>query len=112
MTLILLPRSTFLIVLNLAIALIVGAIGFGVGFAQGQSAQSVLLFTVMTVAALFWFGKLRCHRLRSPAARRCRGGRAGSGQAPVGVRSIWFGNRALIVAMALLLLAYPMRLPP
>ena len=55
MTLILLPRSTLLIVLNLAIALVVGAIGFGVGFAQGQSAQTVLLFTVMTVAVLFWF---------------------------------------------------------
>jgi ribose transport system permease protein len=54
-TLILLPRSTFLIALNLAIALIVGAIGFGVGFAQGQSAQAVLLFTVLTVAVLFWF---------------------------------------------------------
>ena len=28
------PRSTLLMVLNLAFALIVGAIGFGVGFAQ------------------------------------------------------------------------------
>ena len=55
MTLMLLPRSTFLTVLNLAIALVVGAIGFAVGFAQGQSAQTVLLFTVVTVAVLFWF---------------------------------------------------------
>jgi hypothetical protein len=55
MTLMPLPRSTLLTVLNLAFAMIVGAIGFGVGFAQGQLAQTVVLFTVITVAALFWF---------------------------------------------------------
>ena len=41
MNLMMFPRSTSLTVLNLAIALIVGAIGFGVGFAQGLLAQTV-----------------------------------------------------------------------
>jgi ribose transport system permease protein len=104
-TLILLPRSTFLIVLNLAVALIVGAIGFGVGFAQGQAAQSVLLFTVLTVAVLFWFGNYVAVAFenRQTAAAAVD---AGGSRTHVGVRSIWIGNRALIVAMALLLLAY------
>jgi ribose transport system permease protein len=105
-TLILLPRSTFLIALNLAIALIVGAIGFGVGFAQGQSAQSVLLFTVMTVAVLFWFTNYVAVAFenRQPAALEAV--EPDGSRTTVGVRSIWVGNRALIVAMALLLLAY------
>jgi ribose transport system permease protein len=103
---ILLPRSTFLIALNLAIALIVGAIGFGVGFAQGQSAQSVLLFTVMTVAVLFWFANYVAVAFenRQPAAAEAL--KPDGGRTSVGMRSIWVGNRALIIAMALLLLAY------
>ena len=106
MTLILLPRSTFLIVLNLAIALIVGAIGFGVGFAQGQSAQAVLLFTVMTVAVLFWFANYVAVAFENRQAAAAEAVEPDGSKTLVGVRSIWVGNRALIVAMALLLLAY------
>ncbi len=106
MTLILLPRSTFLIVLNLAIALIVGAIGFGVGFAQGQSAQTVLLFTVMTVAVLFWFANYVAVAFENRQAAAAEAVEPDGSKTLVGVRSIWVGNRALIVAMALLLLAY------
>ncbi len=106
MTLILLPRSTFLMVLNLAIALIVGAIGFGVGFAQGQSAQTVLLFTVMTVAVLFWFANYVAVAFENRQAAAAEAVEPDGSKTLVGVRSIWVGNRALIVAMALLLLAY------
>jgi ribose transport system permease protein len=105
-TLILLPRSTFLIVLNLAIALIVGGIGFGVGFAQGQSAQTVLLFTVMTVAVLFWFANYVAVAFENRQAAAAEAVEPDGSKTLVGVRSIWVGNRALIVAMALLLLAY------
>ncbi len=105
MTFMLLPRSTFLLALNLAIALIVGAIGFSVGFAQGESAQTVLLFTVIMVAVLFWFANY------VTVAFENRGAAADAGEAEavsgiVGIRSIWAANRALIVAMALLLVAY------
>ena len=75
--------------MNLAIALIVGAIGFGVGFAQGQSAQTVLLFTVMTVAVLFWFANYVAVAFENRHAAAADGGRGGSGQGLVGVRSIW-----------------------
>ena len=106
MTLILLPRSTFLIALNLAIALIVGAIGFGVGFAQGQSAQAVLLFTVLTVAVLFWFANYVAVAFENRQAAAAAAVEPDGGGSLVGVRSIWVGNRAPIIAMALLLLAY------
>jgi len=105
-TLMPLPRSTFLIVLNLAIALIVGAIGFGVGFAQGQLAQTVVLFTVITVAALFWFANYVAVAFENRSAGAAEGGEADAVGSLVGVRSVWAANRVLIVAMVLLLLAY------
>jgi ribose transport system permease protein len=105
-TLIMLPRSTFLIVLNLAIALVVGAIGFGVGFAQGQSAQTVLLFTVVTVAVLFWFANYVTVAFENRQAAAAEAVDPDGAKALVGMRTIWAANRALIIAMALLLLAY------
>jgi len=88
-TLMPLPRSTFLIVLNLAIALIVGAIGFGVGFAQGQLAQTVVLFTVITVAALFWFANYVAVAFENRSTGAAEGGEADAVGSLVGVRSVW-----------------------
>ena len=48
------PRSTFLVWLNLAVTFVVAAIGFGLGFAQGLSAQVVILYTLISAAVLFW----------------------------------------------------------
>ena len=107
MTLMPLPRSTFLLVLNLALALIVGAIGFGVGFVQGELAQNVLLFTVITVAVLFWLANyvaVAFENRRAPAA--VKAGDAEADDEAVGFGSIWAANRALIIAMVLLLIAY------
>ena len=98
------PRSTFLIVLNLAIALVVAAIGFGMGFAQGLPAQHVILYTVITVAVLFWAGNYIAAGLESRQSRTGVDGQVAA-KAP-GARSVWASNRVLIVAMALLLLAY------
>ena len=106
MTLMPLPRSTLLTVLNLAFALIVGAIGFGVGFAQGQLAQTVVLFTVITVAALFWFANYVAVAFENRLAADAESGEADADRSLVGARSVWAANRVLIVAMALLLLAY------
>jgi len=106
-TLMPLPRSTFLLVLNLALALIVGAIGFGVGFVQGELAQNVLLFTVITVAVLFWLANyvaVAFENRRVPAAAKA--GDAEADDEAVGFGSIWAANRALIIAMVLLLIAY------
>jgi ribose transport system permease protein len=105
-TLFLLPRSTFLLALNLAIALIVGAIGFSVGFVQGESAQTVLLFTVIMVAVLFWFANYVTVAFENRAATAAVDAGEPEAAGIVGVRSVWAANRALIVAMALLLVAY------
>lgn len=102
MTIAAFPRSTFLIALNLAAALIVGAIGFGVGFGQGLQAQPVILYTVITVAVLFWALNYTVVTFENRRA----GADAEKSAAPVGARQVWVRNRVLIVAMALLLLAY------
>ncbi len=96
-----LPRSVFLTVLNLAVALITGAIGFGVGFAQGMPAQTVILYTVITVAVLFWALNYIVVTLESRQVAP-----AISATSQVGARKLWRENRILIIAMALLLLAY------
>ena len=90
MTLMPLPRSTFLLVLNLAIALIVGAIGFGVGFAQGELAQTVLLSTIIMVAVLFWFANyvaVAFENWRTPAAVK-----AGEAEAARGIERKAFSS--------------------
>ena len=48
------PRSTAMVWVNLATTLIIAAIGFGVGFAQGQKAQNVILATVISIAVMLW----------------------------------------------------------
>ncbi len=92
------PRSTFMIWINLAVALIVAAIGFGVGFSQGLAAQDVIVSTVVSVAVLLWLLNYIVVMFE------CRGvaGRASTG----GPRGLWQSNRVMIIAMGLLLLAY------
>ena len=96
------PRSGALIWLNLAIALIVGAIGFGLGFHQGIAAQLVILYTIVSVAVLFWIANYVAVIFER------RGDRAADVERPTdiasgGSGSVWASNRVLIVAMALLL---------
>ena len=93
------PRSAFLIWLNLALALIVAAIGFGLGFGQGMQAQQVILSTVISVAVLLWLLNYIAVMFETRAADRLQV------EAPVGT-GVWRQNRVLIIAMVLLLLVY------
>jgi ribose transport system permease protein len=99
------PSSPVLIGLNLAAALIVGAIGFGLGFGQGLDAQVVILYTIISVAVLFWV--LNYVAVTIESQRRAQTAEASS---PAGEgsasRAVWRSNRALLVSMGLLLLAY------
>ncbi|MGE0213562.1 MAG: ABC transporter permease [Parvibaculaceae bacterium] len=99
------PRSSFLIWLNLAVTLIIAGIGFGLGFAQGLSAQLVILCTVISVAVLFWFLNYIAVIFESRRARILEE-ESEELKPAVGPRGLWTGNRALIVSMALLLIAY------
>lgn len=96
------PRSNALTWLNLAIALIVGAIGFGLGFQQGIAAQLVILYTIVSVTVLFWIANYVAvifERRSDRAAEIERPTDTASGSSG----SVWASNRVLIVAMALLL---------
>jgi ribose transport system permease protein len=99
------PRSRSLIWLNLAVTLIVAAIGFGLGFAQELSAQVVILYTIFSAAALFWLLNYVAIVFET---RRVRDDNevAGDVVVPTGPKSLWAGNRVLIVAMAALLIGY------
>ena len=92
------PRSAFMIWINLAAALIVAAIGFGVGFGQGLAAQDIIVSTVVSVAVLLWLLNYIVVMFES----RSTGTRAPAS----GAKGVWQSNRVMIVAMGLLLLAY------
>lgn len=98
------PRSPFLIWLNLAITIVVAGIGFGLGFAQGLPAQQVILYTVVSVAALFWIA----NSIAVTFEQRHLGEAGAPVERPpgVGAGSVWADNRVLILAMVGLLIAY------
>ena len=99
-TLLPVPRSKFMIWVNLAAALIVAAIGFGVGFGQGLRAQDVIVSTVISVAVLLILLNYVAVLFEDRALRAATPEQSG------GARSVWRANRVLIIAMALLLLVY------
>lgn len=96
------PRSLALLWLNLVLTLVVAAIGFGLGFAQGLPAQEVILYTLVSVAVLFWI----TNTVAVAFERRQREEPAAAEPPTPGGGTLWSRNRVLIVAMALLLLAY------
>jgi len=96
------PRSLALIWLNLVLTLVVAAIGFGLGFAQDLPAQQVILYTLVSVAVMFWV----TNTVAVAFERRQREEATPAEPAAAGEGSLWSRNRVLIVAMALLLLAY------
>ncbi len=100
------PRSPALIWFNLSLALVVAAIGFGLGFYQGIQAQLVILYTVISVAVLFWAANYVAVIFERRGSMRSGAGDIVEPNPPAGPGSAWSSNRALIVAMALLLLAY------
>jgi ribose transport system permease protein len=100
------PKSPFLIWLNLGLTLIVAALGFGLGFYQGLQAQVVILYTIVSFAILL----LALNYVATVLEARHGGDAAESVDPsepkPLGVGALWSSNRVLIVAMGLLLLAY------
>lgn len=89
-----------------AIFKLIAAIGFGLGFAQGLSAQVVILYTVISAAVLFWVLNYIAVIFETRQGPRARTDELGEAGGPVGFRAIWSRNRALIISMALLLIAY------
>jgi ribose transport system permease protein len=95
------PRSGAMVWVNIALALVVALIGFGLGFAQGMDALAVILGTVISGAVLLWLLNYVTVIFETRAAERA----LGLAMVPEGP-GVWRRNRGLIVAMGLLLLAY------
>lgn len=93
------PRSTAMIWVNLAATLIIAAIGFGLGFGQGLAAQYVILATVVSVAVLLWLLNYVVVIFETRAADE-------ADTEPGKARALWRSNRVMIIAMAVLLIAY------
>jgi ribose transport system permease protein len=99
------PRSLFLLWLNIGLTVIVALIGFGLGFAQGIAAQLVILYTLITAAVFLWlanaiavvfehrFGARGDAEMQEEADARRRPG-------------FWRRNRWMLLSMAALLLLY------
>ena len=99
MQLIPIPRSGFMIWVNLGLALVIAAIGFGLGFGQGVKAQAVILSTVLSVAVLLWLLNYVVVIFETWSGD----------QADVTDRTepgLWHRNRVLIIAMVALLILY------
>jgi len=93
------PRSTAMVWINLAAALIVAAIGFGLGFAQEISALYVILSTIVSIAVLLWLLNYIVVLFETRAG--------GTAEADPGRRrALWQSNRVMVIAMAILLIAY------
>ena len=105
-TALMIPKSPFLIWLNLAVALVIAGIGFGLGFYQGIQAQLVILYTVISVAALFWVMNYVAVTFEERGAKDIGAEDLAETNPRGGVVSVWSSNRVLIVAMALLLIVY------
>jgi ribose transport system permease protein len=97
------PRSPFLLWFNLGLALVVAAIGFGLGFYQGLPAQLVILATLVTAAVLFWVANYVAVGFETRAAQMAADALV---EHSPGERSAWASNRVLIIAIAVLLVAY------
>ncbi len=98
------PRSSFLMWLNIGLALVVAAIGFGLGFAEGIAAQLVILYTIVSVAVFLWL--LNAIAIAFESRFLADVPAAGAEEEPSEQQTWWQNNRVMILSMALLLLVY------
>lgn len=98
------PRSLFLLWLNIALTFAVAAIGFGTGFAQGLAAQLVILYTIISAAVFLWLANAIVvvfeDRFAAPAERVDEEG------TPARRPSWWRRNWVMLLATGALLLLY------
>lgn len=97
------PRSLFLLWLNIALTFVVAAIGFGMGFAQGLAAQLVILYTIVSAAVFLWFANAVTvvFEDRFAASSEHPKGETATRQPPW-----WRRNWVMLLSMATLLLLY------
>ncbi len=95
------PRAPFLFWFNIALALVIGLIGLGLGFGQGLKAQLVILYTAITVLAVLFLANIIV------ASVEARQNASSERAAATGDhRTWWRANRVMVLSMAALLLVY------
>lgn len=97
------PRSLFLLWLNIALTFVVAAIGFGMGFAQGLAAQLVILYTIISAAVFLWFANAVTVVFEDRFAEPAPAAEEGTSMRQP---SWWRRNRVMLLSMAALLLLY------
>ncbi|MBW3098954.1 ABC transporter permease [Pseudohoeflea coraliihabitans] len=101
------PKSIGLVWLNIALALILAAIGLGVGFAQsGLAAQQVILYTVLMAATVFVLLNYVAVVFEARAEARAVASEEDQEAESSRLRQLWADNRVLAIAMATLLVLY------
>jgi ribose transport system permease protein len=101
------PRSIAVVWLNLGLALVLAAIGLGVGFSQGKlAATTVILASLALGALLFVLLNYIAVVFETRAAARAAATDEQREAEVSGSRALWRENRGLIIAMAGLLVLY------
>ena len=101
------PQSRFVIWVNIALSLVIGTIGFGVGFGEGYlSAQQVILFGVVTAALLFLLLNYIAIIFEDRAAAADGETEAEAEHRRLRSRTLWRNNIVMVLAMSALLILY------
>ncbi|TMV04272.1 ABC transporter permease [Ruegeria sediminis] len=100
-------KSRLVTWVNVAVSLVVAAIGLGVGFAQEVlPAQQVILFTIVTAAVLFLLLNYVAVVFETRAELRAAETEEEQEERGRSARRAWRDNRLLVLAMAALLVLY------
>lgn len=101
------PKSRLVIWINIALSLVLAAIGLGVGFAQDiLPVQQIILFTILTAAVVFVLLNYVAAVFETRAALSARETPEEQEEGSRRARAVWRSNRVLILAMAGLLILY------
>lgn len=101
------PGSTAIVWLNLALSILLSAIGLGMGFSQGMlSAQQVILFTIVLASVTFLVLNYVAVIFETRAAAEVAKSENQKNEESNRIKSLWRSNRVLIIAMMALLVLY------
>lgn len=100
------PRSRPLLILSLSLSVIIGVVGFGLGFHEGVAAQLVILYTAISIAVVFWLTTTVASAFERGSSESGDGVEVGAKAPGRGAPTVWAANRALVLSMAALALGY------
>jgi ribose transport system permease protein len=101
------PIVTPLRWLGLAIAVVIAAIGAGLGFWQHLPAQQVILYTAATVALVLWIWNTFLVRLTADVVLRSAAARSGgAGSARAAIRAFISQNKGVLSGLAIIIAGF------